>query len=314
MMVARSRFATALGQMNASWPLPQAAEVFAQAGVPIFPCAPGGKQPITSRGFHDATTNPAQVQAWWRRFPEANIGMPTGAASGLVVVDVDVHGPVNGYDVLARAQRAGLVSGPEVVARSPSGGLHLYFPASQGTQQRSWQAGRAGVDFRGDGGYIIIPPSHRTANGADALYRVEAINPEPAMGVDAQRLRDFLDPKPPPRPRPAGDSMNPGETAARLAGWAARMPEGQRNASVFWAACKMAENGIDHTTAAQSLIEATEQPDFGAGEISRTVANAYQRVQPATTATSSARPERGGSFDSPPRGRPAHASVGRGLS
>jgi len=314
-MAVRSRFATAVGQMNTSWPLARAAAVFADAGVPIFPCAPGGKQPITSRGFHDATTHLGQIEAWWARFPEANIGMPTGAASGLVVVDVDVHGPVNGYEALARAQRAGLVSGPEVVARSPSGGLHLYFPASPGVQQRSWQAGRAGVDFRGDGGYIIIPPSHRRANGADALYRVEAINPDPARPVDAQRLRDFLDPKPPPRPRPTGESLNPGETASRLAGWAARMPEGQRNASVFWAACKMAENGIDHTTASGTLIEATEQPGFTAEEISRTVTNAYQRVQPTTPATSSAQPERSGSFDPPSRStRPAHTSVGRGLS
>lgn len=310
-MVARSRFATAVGQMNASWSLPRASAVFAAARVPIFPCAPGGKQPITGRGFHDATTDQGQVEAWWGRFPEANIGMPTGAASSLVVVDVDVHGPVNGYEALARAQQAGLVSGPEVVARSPSGGLHLYFPASSGVEQRSWQAGRAGVDFRGDGGYIIIPPSHRPANGAAAFYRVEAITPEQANGVDAQRLRDFLDPKPPPRPRPDGPAPEPGEVAARLAGWAARMPQGQRNASVFWAACKMAENGIDHTTAAGSLIEATAQPDFGAGEIGRTVANAYRRVNHTTAAANSTR---GGAFESPERASFLRAGVGRGLS
>lgn len=312
-MAVRSRFTTAVGQMNVSWPVARAAAVFADAGVPIFPCAPGGKQPITSAGFHDATTDPGQVQAWWARFPEANIGMPTGAASSLVVVDVDVHGPVNGYEALARAERAGLVTGPELVARSPSGGLHLYFPASPGIQQRSWQAGRAGVDFRGDGGYIIVPPSHRTANGADALYRVEAINPDPANPVDAHRLRDFLDPKPPPRPRPDGPAPEPGEVAARLAGWAARMPEGQRNASVFWAACKMAEHGIDHTTASGTLIEATEQPGFTAEEISRTVTNAYQRVQPTTTDTASTQPAPGGAFDPPQGVGSARASAGRGL-
>src|SRR5699024_3406300 len=96
-MAARSRFTAALERMGPSWSLPDAAVAFAEAGVPVFPCAPDGKQPITRRGFHDASTDPGRVRAWWGRFPAANIGMPTGAASGVVVVDVDVHG-VNGYD------------------------------------------------------------------------------------------------------------------------------------------------------------------------------------------------------------------------
>ena len=80
------------------------------------------------RGFHDATTDRARVRAWWSRFPAANIGMPTGAASGVVVVDVDVHG-VNGYEAFGRARRAGLLNGWEALVRSPTGGLHIYYPA-----------------------------------------------------------------------------------------------------------------------------------------------------------------------------------------
>lgn len=67
-----------------------AARVFATAGVPVFPCVPGEKRPLTEHGFHDATADVRQVAAWWRRWPGANIGVPTGAASGLEVVDVDV--------------------------------------------------------------------------------------------------------------------------------------------------------------------------------------------------------------------------------
>lgn len=308
-MTARSRFTEAVARMDASWPVADAAVAFAQSGVPVFPCAPGGKQPITRRGFHEATTHPAQVGAWWSRFPEANIGMPTGAASGVVVVDVDVHGLVNGYEALTRADNAGLVSGWELAARSPSGGLHIYFPASDTVEQRSWQAGRAAVDFRGDGGYIIIPPSRRSINGEQSLYRVQSINDSPSSAVDSHRLRDFLDPKPPPRSRPAGPVQNPGEVATRLAGWAARMPEGQRNASVFWAACKMAENGIDPTVATDTLIEATEQPGFTAGEINRTVGSAYRRVQPAAPAATGS-----GAFDRADRASPGRAHVRQGLA
>ena len=158
------RFTTAINEMGLTTPLSVAAAGFAGAGVPVFPCAPGGKHPITEHGFHEATTNLAQVRQWWRRFPKANIGVPTGRPSGVVVVDVDVHG-VNGFAACCRAKEAGLLSGWEVVVRSPSGGLHAYYPAHESAEQRSWQAGRAGIDFRGDGGYIIAPPSRRAVNG-----------------------------------------------------------------------------------------------------------------------------------------------------
>ncbi|MFX6759426.1 bifunctional DNA primase/polymerase, partial [Acinetobacter baumannii] len=72
-------------------PLPDAARKFAEAGVPVFPCRPRGKQPRTEHGFRDASTDLGQVTAWWRRWPTANIGVPTGAVSSFEVVDVDVH-------------------------------------------------------------------------------------------------------------------------------------------------------------------------------------------------------------------------------
>ncbi|HMS37482.1 MAG TPA: bifunctional DNA primase/polymerase, partial [Arachnia sp.] len=141
--------------------LTAAARSLAAAGVPVFPCEPDGKRPLTRRGFIDATSDLAQVAKWWSRTPEANIGLPTGAASGVVAVDVDVHGPVDGRVAWRRASAAGLVDGAGLLVRTPTGGAHAYFPATSGTEQRSWQAASAGVDFRGDGGYIIAPPSRR---------------------------------------------------------------------------------------------------------------------------------------------------------
>lgn len=151
-------------------PLPLVARELARYGVPVFPCAPDGKRPIPSGGFHEATTDARQVEAWWRQRPRANLAIPTGAASG-VVVDVDVH-EVDGFAAFGRAVRSGLLPEPLAVVTTPTGGRHLYYPADAEREQRSWQVGRAGIDFRGDGGYIIVPPSLCTIGGYPASYRI----------------------------------------------------------------------------------------------------------------------------------------------
>lgn len=258
--------------------LAAAAARFAQAGMPVFPCMPGGKRPLIEHGFHDASSDAAQVGAWWRRWPAANIGMPTGAASGLVVVDVDVHSPVDGRASFERATAAELAGGWELLVRTPTGGMHAYYPATPGSEQRSWQAGRAGVDFRGDGGYIVVPPSARTIEGATARYRVEEVGIGPARTLDAGRLRDFLDPRTAPRPRP--DTWQPvgREDAERLARWLDRQ-DTDRNRKLFWASCRLAEGGVPFADALETVLAAVKS-DFGPREIAATVRSAYRTVRP----------------------------------
>ena len=59
---------------------------YADLGYPVFPCAPGDNKPITKHGFHNATTDPEQIERWWAERPNANIGIPT---QGLLALDVD---------------------------------------------------------------------------------------------------------------------------------------------------------------------------------------------------------------------------------
>src|SRR5699024_1746765 len=124
-------------------PLPVAAQELALAGAPVFPCAPGEKTPLVASGFKQATSDVRRVHGWWRWQPTANIGIPTGTASGLIVIDVDVHG-VNGYASYARAARAGLIPAPLATVTTPTGGQHAYFPANPAREQRSWAVVRAG--------------------------------------------------------------------------------------------------------------------------------------------------------------------------
>lgn len=259
--------------------LAAAVRSLAAAGVPVFPCEADGKRPLTRRGFLDATSDLAQVSVWWSRTPEANIGLPTGAVSGVVVVDVDVHGPVDGRPAWRRASAAGLVDGAGLLVRTPTGGAHAYFPATAGTEQRSWQAAGAGVDFRGDGGYIIAPPSRRTIDGTLRRYEITDLAAHSIGPVDAARLRGFLDPRPaaPARSEGAPTTVD----AERLAAWVAGRGEGERNRGLFWAACRLAENGTPPADALGALGPAAAQAGLSEREIATTVRSAYRATQPA---------------------------------
>ena len=278
-MAATDALAGVLSQMTGPWPVSAAARELAAAGVPVFPCVPGGKRPLTEHGFHDATTDPDQVDAWWRTHPDANLAVPTGAASGMVVVDIDVHAPTDGYKAFERAHRAGLVSGWAFLVSTPSGGMHAYYPATPSKDQRSWQAARAGVDFRGDGGYILVPPSMVSPNGAAVDYRVRQINTEPSATLDSDRLRDFLDPRPTLPPR-TGDDVQQSVDVPRLAAWVAARGEGERNRGLFWAACRLAENGVPAPDALDVLTAAASESGLGEREITATVRSAYRATQP----------------------------------
>src|SRR5688572_8009770 len=95
---------------------------YAKLGIPVFPCVPGGKQPLTSNGFHDATSSARIVHHWWQRTPEANIGLPTGADTGIIVVDIDVHPGGSGFTAFEKARSEGLADSWGWLVRTPSGG------------------------------------------------------------------------------------------------------------------------------------------------------------------------------------------------
>jgi Bifunctional DNA primase/polymerase, N-terminal/Primase C terminal 2 (PriCT-2) len=113
-------------------------------------------------GFKHATTDEKTITRWWREYPDAGIGMPTGTASGMIVIDIDSK---NGKDgTLALKKLRHLVPLPKTrTAFTPSGGKHLYFKDPGGIHSSTDKLG-VGLDVRGDGGYVVLPPSH------DSLY------------------------------------------------------------------------------------------------------------------------------------------------
>ncbi len=132
-----------------------------------------GKHPRIARGFHNASKDPAQVERWWAKWSDANIGIAT-AASGLVVIDID------GPEGLARLRE---VSGGDIPTTLASktgreGGMHLYY---LGTDVKSSQRDGEHLDVRGDSGYVLAPGSiHPNGNPYEWLNPLQVSVPRPA--------------------------------------------------------------------------------------------------------------------------------------
>jgi hypothetical protein len=165
---------------------------YAAIGLPVFPTKPE-KTPYTAGGFKAATTDEAAIRAWWAKFPDAGIGIPTGRASGWLVLDVDPrHGGDASLSALAE-QIGGLPQTQQ--AKTPSNGDHFIFKNSAHVEIRN-SAGKLGkgLDIRGEGGYIVAPgadPSRRWCNALDPAefpeQLIEILTSETHAPIDTDR-------------------------------------------------------------------------------------------------------------------------------
>ena len=247
---------------------------YARHGWPVFPCKPGRKEPDTRHGFKDATTDPERITAWWTAEPGRNVAIATGAP-GPDVLDVDVRPDGSGYAAFRRLKRAGLLEGSLAIVATPGGGLHAYY---SGTGQGSGRLPAHHLDFKAAGGYVLAPPS---AVGGKPYRLVQQDRQAAGRRLDWAAAIALLDP-PQPKPQPARQTDH--ADAARLAGWVARLPEGNRNTGLFWAACRAAETA--HPGALGALAQAAETAGLPEQEIARTIASArrsagHRRPAPA---------------------------------
>jgi hypothetical protein len=133
----------------------RSALALAAKGMRIFPCRACAKEPATANGVRDATTDPDAIKAWWQLLPEANIAIATGAASGVFVVDVD---SLEAETTLRKLEAEHGVLPPTVEVITARG-RHVYFKSPESLVRNT--AGRLapGIDTRGEGGYVLAPPS-----------------------------------------------------------------------------------------------------------------------------------------------------------
>jgi hypothetical protein len=130
---------------------------YAAQGFEIFPLASGSKEPLKdSHGLKDATSDPKQVAEWAARFPDSNIGLKTGAGSDVNVIDIDPKN--NGFETVSALQKEGKDLPNQAVVSTRTDGRHIYVKHDPLIRTGTNRLG-PGIDFRGDGGYVVAPGS-----------------------------------------------------------------------------------------------------------------------------------------------------------
>jgi hypothetical protein len=239
----------------------------ARRGLPVFPCA-ASKRPTCPHGFHDATNDSEAVLELWRKHPGPLIGVPTGAPSGIFVLDIDSVKHESAAEWFERhAPHL-----PETKRhRTRSGGVHFLFKHREGLRNT---AGRLalGVDTRGEGGYVIwwpavIADEHYWAPLADVPEWIfAALNPpNPVYSQAAQR------------------ALTTASALSRIEGIVGAIAAaqiGERNSLLHWGACRLAElvgqSILSRDNAFALAIEAARQAGLDIAEARRTVQSAFR--------------------------------------
>lgn len=151
-----------------------AAIEYASKGMAVFPLKPRDKKPLTKHGVNDATTDFDTIEKWWKKNPNANIGIACGQISGgLLVIDLDEReNGVSGFDSLHEWESANGELPETARTITGKGGSHILYRVDHKENNRVDLLD--GVDVRSDGGYIVAPPSiHPNGNRYEWEYDPE---------------------------------------------------------------------------------------------------------------------------------------------
>lgn len=244
-------------------------------GWSVFPLAPHGKQPITPNGFKDATTDAAQIRAWWDAEPLANIGVACGA-SNLAVIDLDGDAGRARWQMIVDS--LGLVATKYAQQNTGGGGVHLVY--AQGAERIRNTAKKLGegIDTRGDGGYIVVAPSiHPT--GTPYLWE-QGKTPNLGMDVMPTAILELLrggvkTPTAPPTP-PSNLSRILQRTYERVANAAQGCRNDTLNRAGFYLFHLVREGQLNEGEAREVLESAAMRAGLEQRETLATINSAYR--------------------------------------
>ena len=234
-----------------------------------------GKHPLVSWGeFQHRLPTEDEVIAWWTRFPTANIGMVTGTLSGLVVLDAD------GLEAYTGVLSRGSVEPTPVAATGSPNHYHWYLRhPGRPVKNFAGDRGTIGLDFRGDGGYVVLPPSlHQSGHLYAWLQNTEHIPPRVVPLWLLHMLSDGSSPQ--PRDGVDGESQRgPIDIEGVLRG----VPEGQRDDTLYRTACRLRSDNvpIEYAELLIRTAAANCSPPFPASGAVDKVREAYRRYPPS---------------------------------
>lgn len=214
----------------------------------MIPIKKGGKKPpIEWKPYQHARADEETIRSWWDRWPDASMGIVTGAVSGLIVLDID------GPDGMESLKKYNLHLPPTPTAQTGGGGLHYFFK-HPGYPCKNFTKKYPGIDFRGDGGYVVAPPSlHPSGN-----YYRWLITPWEEEPADAPAwLLDLIE------KQESGGRLEPSE-------WTTDIPQGKRNDELTRRAGSLLARGIPPGEVFTMLLAVNEKhckPPLPEGEI-----------------------------------------------
>ena len=243
--------------------LPHALAYIAR-GWPVLPLVPGEKRPAIAGGFRSASTEAEFVEREFAH-PGRGVGIRTGIAAGLFVFDVD---PRNGGagSFAALIDRHGPL--PETLTvRTGGGGFHYYFRMPEhraAIRCRAKVGGHPGLDIKGEGGYVVAPPSGHPDGGVYEWSTLEGV--KAPIAEAPVWLLDLTT-----------DSTS--RSAERDRSLDLEGPEGTRNPTIFNLARKLRDAGMSEAATAGMAIQANAgfSPPLPSDEVMRTVASVYTR-------------------------------------
>lgn len=256
--------------------LKQYAIAYAKMGFSVFPLAVKGKNPATKQGFKNATTDLNQINRWWEENKNYNIGIATGQVSkGLFVIDLDIDEEKGKYgNEELREWEAKHGELPDTCRTiTGRGGYHLLYKSNQVIHNRTNLLN--GVDIRGDGGYIVAPPSvHPNGN----LYQWEQAPDEFLIAEANELVYQFLN---------VSNNKNQKQTPKLQKAFSmpSRILEGGRNTMLSKLACSLQSKGLSDDAILAAVITENQKkcnPPLAEREVQRIVQSAL-KYQKGTT-------------------------------
>lgn len=258
---------------------PQAHEMsvldLASRGFRLFPVEARGKQPLIKQWPVKATSNPETLRTWMKQYPGCNWGLATGQASRVFVLDVDGE---EGATAIREFIRLHGDEWTNTLTAKTARGKHLYFLWPEGVQIRNSASKLArGLDVRGEGGHVIVPPS---VHSSGAVYRWDGIRENAqTMSAPVWLLEMITSPAQPmgPTPEVGGD-----------------IPEGQRNMTLTKLAGAMRRPGMTPQAIEAALLADNANrcrpplPEAEVLEIARSVSRYAPAAKPQNSEQESA--------------------------